>query len=278
MLSPTAHAACVGSTLEYLRSAARKPVTHMHAQPGGQPRYTAEYTAMPVTVHDGRSQAEGHSVDREGFALCRWPSALQAFGDRDAIVRRYYSEMEELARFVTGAQRAIVFDHVLRRRTPGTPNPFGARDDARPSAAMRVHCDFTPASAQRRFDLEAQAHGLGAVSRYAILNLWRSTRLPVLDAPLAVCDARTVRATDLVAADIVYPTRTGELFEVLHNPAHVWTYFSEMKFDEVLVFKQYDSDDARARFTPHAAFTHPCTPPDTPPRESIEIRCLLIFD
>ena len=48
--------------------------------------------------------------------------------------------------------------------------------------------------------------------------------------------------------------------------------------DEVLVFKQFDSAEDMPCYTPHAAFAHPATPPGTPPRESIEIRCLLIFD
>ncbi|MDB5919780.1 MAG: putative methyltransferase [Massilia sp.] len=115
------------------------------------------------------------------------------------------------------------------------------------------------------------------VERFAIVNLWRSTRLTILDAPLAVCDARTVKSSDLVAADIVYPTRTGEIFEVLYNPAHAWTYFHGMEFDEVLLFKQFDSADGTACHTLHAAFAHPATPSATPPRESIEVRCLLIY-
>jgi hypothetical protein len=268
----------VSATLEYLHSAHHKPVTYMLAPPGGHAWDTGDYATMPVTIHDGRRMAEAPALDREGFQLCGAPSAVRTFGDRETIQRVYYREMEELARAVTGARRAIVFDHLVRRRDPGTLTPFGARDGGRPSTATRVHCDFTPASAQRRLAIEQEAHGLGHVSRFAILNLWRTTALPVLDAPLAVCDARTVDGADLVAADIVYPTRTGEIFEVLHNPAHAWTYFQGMQFDEVLLFKQYDSLDGMPCYTPHAAFAHPATPPGTPPRESIEIRCLLIFD
>ncbi len=268
----------VSATLEYLQSAERKPVTYMLAPPGGHAWDTGHYARMPVAIHDGRGAADAPALDREGFQLCSAPSAMGSFADRDAIQRVYYREMEELALAVTGARRAIVFDHLVRRRDPGTLTPFGARDGQRPSTATRVHCDFTPASAQRRLEIEKEAQGIAQVSRYAILNLWRTTRLPVLDAPLAVCDARTVDRSDLVAADIVYPTRTGEIFEVLHDPAHAWTYYHAMRFDEVLLFKQYDSRDGMPCFTPHAAFAHPDTPPGTPPRESIEIRCLLIFD
>lgn len=272
------HPTPVSATLQYLQDADRKPVTYMLAPPGGHAWDTGHYATVPVAIRDGRGMPEAPALGREGFQLCSAPSAMPAFDDREAIQRIYYREMEELARSVTGANRAIVFDHLVRRRDPGTLAPFGARDGQRPSTATRVHCDFTPASARRRLALEMEAHGIGQVSRFAILNLWRTTRLPVLDAPLAVCDARTVQPAHLVAADIVYPTRTGEIFEVLHSPAHAWTYYHAMQFDEVLMFKQYDSLDGMPCFTPHAAFAHPDTPPGTPPRESIEIRCLLTFD
>jgi hypothetical protein len=268
----------VSATLDYLQSALEKPVTYMLAPPGGHTWETGYYAATPVSIGDGRGRADAPALEREGFQLCSAPSAMRDFGEREAIQRVYYPEMEALALSVSGASRAIVFDHLVRRRAPGTLSPFGARGGQRPSAATRVHCDFTPASAQRRLALEMEARGIAQVSRFAILNLWRSTRLPVLDAPLAVCDARTVNPADLVAADIVYPTRTGEIFEVLYNPAHAWTYFHDMQFDEVLLFKQYDSAQGMACYTPHAAFAHPATPPGTPPRESIEIRCLLIYE
>ncbi|HEY5799327.1 MAG TPA: CmcJ/NvfI family oxidoreductase [Burkholderiaceae bacterium] len=266
------------ATLEYLHSADPKPVTYMLAPPGGHSWATAQYRQMPVTVRDGRCARDHFALDREGFMLRDAPSAMTGFDDGDDVRRRYFPEMEELALSVSGASRAVVFDHVLRRRAPGSLSPFGAREGHRPSAATRVHCDFTPISAQRRLAIEMETLALTHVERYAILNLWRSTGLPVRDAPLAVCDARSVRASDLVAADIVYPQRTGEIFEVLHSPEHDWTYFDAMRFDEVLVFKQYDSASGVARYTPHAAFGHPGTPPGTPPRESIEIRCLLIYD
>lgn len=268
----------VNATLEYLQSAPHKPVTYMLAPPGGHSWENSDYAPVPVTIRNGRGKLDTPTLDREGFVLRSAPSALREFDEREAIKRIYYPEMQALARSVTGARHAIVFDHVLRRRAPGTLAPFGAREGHRPSAAVRVHSDFTPASAQRRLALEIDTLGIRHVERFSILNLWRSTRLPVLDAPLAVCDARTVRAADLVAADIVYPDRTGEIYQLLHHPDHAWSYFDAMQFDEVLLFKQYDSASEVARYTPHAAFAHPATPAGTPPRESIEVRCLLIFD
>jgi hypothetical protein len=63
------------------------------------------------------------------------------------------------------------------------------------------------------------------------------------------------------------------------NPAHRWFYFPRMLAGETLLIKGFDSmTDGRARFTAHAAFIDPTTPPDAPPRESIEARALLFFD
>ena len=73
----------------------------------------------------------------------------------------------------------------------------------------------------------------------------------LLDAPLAVCDARTVEAGDLVASDIFYPERAGEIYQARYRPGHAWWYFSAMTRDEVLVFKQFDSAPQCASATPH---------------------------
>ena len=60
--------------------------------------------------------------------------------------------------------------------------------------------------------------------------------------------------------------------------AHRWFYFPRMRRDEALVFKVYDSlQDGRARFIPHTSFDDPNSPPDAPPRQSIEARALAFF-
>ncbi len=52
-----------------------------------------------------------------------------------------------------------------------------------------------------------------------------------------------------------------------------------MRADEVLLIKGWDSiDDGRARFTPHGAFELPDTPRDAAPRESIEVRTLVVIE
>src|SRR5439155_2536381 len=109
--------------------------------------------------------------------------------------------------------------------------------------------------------------------RVQIINLWRPIRGPLRDAPLAVCDASSVKPDQLIPSDLIYRQRVGETYSVTFDPEHRWYYVPEMKVDEVLVLKCYDSKtDGRARFAPHTAFTDPTAPPDVPPRDSIDLR------
>ena len=99
-----------------------------------------------------------------------------------------------------------------------------------------------------------------------------------LPAPGSAYFATTVGPGDFVRVPLVYPERVGEIYHALVNDAHRWTYFPAMQPDEALVFKCYDSEkDGRARFTAHGSFDDPNTPPNAPPRESIEIRTLALF-
>jgi len=77
-----------------------------------------------------------------------------------------------------------------------------------------------------------------------------------------------------VPSDLVYRDRVGETYSVRYNPAHQWYYVPEMRRDEALLLKCFDTKTDLALFMPHT-FTDPTTPSDAPPRESIELRSLV---
>jgi hypothetical protein len=270
----------VPARLHYLSKAPAKPVSYLFQPPEGVPRDNADYQARTVSIRDARVMASSLSVHRNGFELWDAPTNVGDFLDETEVVERYYPEVAELALLATGGTRAHVFDHLVRRREPGEPTmTLGARPGSPyPGPAGRVHNDYSEASGAKRFGLVLK--GQSPRGRYCIVNLWRSIgRTPVLDTPLAVCDARTVEPVEFVASEIRYPSRTGEICLVRHNPAHAWAYFSAMEHHEVLVFKQYDSErEGVARFTPHAAFDLADVPTGWPPRQSIEVRCLVTFE
>src|SRR5258706_1141623 len=63
------------------------------------------------------------------------------------------------------------------------------------------------------------------------------------------------------------------------QPAHRWFYVPEMRADEAVLIKCYDSaEDSTARFTAHSAFEDPTAPADVLPRESIEVRTLVFHN
>ncbi|MBT9599015.1 MAG: methyltransferase [Vitreoscilla sp.] len=268
--------------LGYIASPEGRPVNYMYDPPEGVSKENCEYDFRDVRIADARGLAGHTSVHGEGFELWSASSAVDSFHDSEVITRMYYPECIELACAATGGSSAVVFDHLLRKRESGRPPlTFGRKGDGtQPGSVGRVHNDYTDESGRRRLGLVLRDPELVArVRRYCIVNIWRSVKGPIVDTPLAVCDARTVSVRDMVASEIRYTDRAGEIYLFEHSDQHHWYYYPEMDRDEALVFKQYDSRvSGVARFTPHAAFDLPDIPDDAPLRESIEVRCLVLFD
>lgn len=272
----------IEALLGYMQPTAERPYNYAYEPPGGASWENYLHDNRAVCIRDARHAPVPGSVQQEGFALFDAPSALRDFHDLDAVARLYYGEVEELACAATGAARGFVFDHLVRKREAGRGVlGFGRARKGDPATANgRVHNDYSEESGRRRLELVlgAQAAQLRN-SRYSIVNVWRSIGGPVLDTPLALCDARSIGIADLVCAEVRYPQRTGEIYLLRHAARHRWSYFSAMDRHEALVFKQYDSQvSGVARYTPHAAFDHPDAPSDAPLRESIEARCLVIYE
>jgi hypothetical protein len=272
----------VRAELAYLHPPLERPFNYACEPPPGTPWQNYQRDERALGISNARLCVSRTTLHREGFALWDAPSAVRDFSDPDEIERCYYPEVAELACTATGAACAYVFDHLVRKRAAdNAPLDFGRSARGVPPAANgQVHNDYTEESGRKRLalvlgELVAQ-RGAG---RYGIVNVWRSIRGQVLDTPLAVCDARTVDVRDLVSAEVRYPRRTGEIFLGLHSPRHRWFYFSAMDRAEALMFKQYDSQvSGVARFTLHAAFRHPDAPAGAPARESIEARCLVVYE
>ena len=264
----------VRAELNYLAPTRERPRTYTYDPPAGEPRTTTVNEPHKVVIANARPILSDVSLDEEGFGLVQHESGVGDFYDDAEVKNVYYAEAERLLKQVTGADRVHIFDHTVRRRIAGAEDR--GRDAPR-QPVPRVHVDHTVKSGPQRVRdlLPDEAEALLA-GRVQIINLWRPIRGPLRDAPLAVCDASSVKPGQLIASDLVYPERVGETYSVTFDPGHRWYYVPEMEVDEVLLLKCYDSKtDGRARFAPHTAFTDPTTPPDALPRESIELRALV---
>jgi hypothetical protein len=261
------------TVLNYLEPTSERPRTYTYDPPANEPKTNIRNVGVEVPIRDARPIVGQITLDRHGFELVTHRSAVRDFYDDDEVKRVYYPEAERLLKAATGASRVFVFDHVTRQRAIGGDDAAVARRQP----VTRVHVDHTAKSGPQRVrDLLADEAEQLLGGRVQIVNVWRPIKGPLLDAPLAVCDAGSVEPRDLVPSDLVYPHRVGETYSVTYRPSHRWFYFPNMGTDEALLLKCYDSkEDGRARFAPHSAFIDRNTPADAPPRESIELRALL---
>jgi hypothetical protein len=258
----------VMATLHYLRRAAQRPVRYVGEPPPGAVSWDGIDDPRDVLIEDARGREAEFSLDRNGFTLLHAPTQVRDFYSPEEVKAVYYPEVEHLLRDTLGASRVVAFDHGVRNA--------GVEGGRGPSRC--VHNDHTVNSAPRRVrdHLGEEAEEL-LRHRFGVVNVWRPILGPVLDSPLALCDARTFTDADLIASDLVYPHVRGETSSVEYKPGHRWYYFSEMQPNEVLLIRVHDSaDDGRARLSFHTSFENPAAL-GAPPRESIEVRTLVFY-
>ena len=252
---------------------AERPYFFLYEPPAGTPWRNTKGDRRPTTIRDARTLDPPPSLDREGFALVRHVTAVKDLWDESAVKSVYYRELEALVKDVTGATRVVAFDHNLRSSTQSERGEVGVQAPVR-----YPHNDYTERSGPERVRdlLPGEAEAL-LRRRFAIINVWKPIRGPVEQAPLAVCDARTIAPGDLVPTDLRYRNRTGEIYSMRSSPAHAWFYFPRMTADEAMLLKCYDSAPDLARFTAHSAFDDAASAVDAPERQSIEVRTLAFF-
>ncbi len=268
---------CVEAPLKYLADNEAPTVYIASAGGGDATEHKGNYLMQPVPIYDGRCHSEDFSLDREGFLLTDHASAVTDFYDDDEIAKVYETEVKTLVKNLTGATRVEIFDHTRRSSSLEVQKARTIRE-----SASIIHNDYTARSGPKRlrdhFAQNPEEAEKLLSRRFAIVNVWRSIRGTVRNAPLALCDASSVAPEDLVSVTRQARDRVGEIQQALYNPAHRWYYFPQMRQNEALLIKTFDSEtDGRARFTIHTSFEDPTAPSDAPPRESIETRCFVFF-
>jgi hypothetical protein len=268
--------AVVKAALNYTRNTGVRPVNYTFDPPAGVPRNSGEVDSQSVVIRNAR-QTPGLKLDVSGFEIVEHRSFLtewRSFQDPALVKAIDYPEVTAALQRHTGADKVIIFDHTLRDSSAQPGNNNQLRE-----AVRRVHDDQALESAPRRV-----AKHLSPVEaewrlrrRFAIINFWRPVAGPVLQTPLALCDARTIESKDLIPSDLVYRDWTGETYSIAYNSRHRWYWYPHQLPSEATLLKIYDSaTDGPARLTAHTAFDHPLSG-NAPPRRSIEIRAIAFW-
>jgi hypothetical protein len=264
----------VVAPLNFLVPMAEKPVAYNYEPPPGVPVRTGKSEEHQVPIRDARPLIGRLSLDKEGFVLLHHQTAVKNFYDEEEIKSVYYPECEGVIKEATGASRVVAFDHIVRNAAMAALAGSCVK-----LPAKRVHNDYTAWSSPKRVrDLMGEEAEELLQHRFAIINLWRPITGPVLESPLTLCDAQSLSEENLIASDLRYPDRSGETYSITYNPDQRYYYFPMMQPNEPVLIRCFDSArNGAARFSAHTGFDDPTSPPDAPPRESVEVRTLVFF-
>ena len=239
---------------------------------------TAKQTVAIADARAGLAAGE-IGLDGNGFALFPHVSAVRDFQDDEEVKTVYYPEMEALVKRTVGADEVFITQHQVRTEDTSDFNKAYARF---------IHCDYSVATPRETSRRAIEKRGLRwrdyADCEFAWFNSWQPFDHQVLRNPLAVIDASSVTENDIV--DYRYTgyanarraniqgMDAGRSAMPVANPAHRFYYVSSMATDEVLLIKQLDTRPGFAKSCPHTSFDDPGSPPDAPPRRSIEVRMM----
>jgi peptidoglycan hydrolase-like protein with peptidoglycan-binding domain len=255
------------------------------------------------------------TLESNGFALVPHQTVLSKedfYKGRGLIESVYYQEMEQVIQQKLGADRVFVFASQVRNSTKATElnprelNPFEEKTPTMgkgeanwapvqvSSYAAKVHTDFTGSKSAEKF-YRAAGVPEGVKVRYVLINAWRniSETDPVYNQPLALLDSTSIKEEEMVRVneqlkhgarcqfrDGMSTNDCAEQYRLTAERAdtHQWFYYPHMRKDEVLLFKQFDSDPScSSRFTFHSSFSDAAVAAGLPKRESVEVRAMAIF-
>ncbi|GAA5916058.1 hypothetical protein JCM6882_008301 [Rhodosporidiobolus microsporus] len=241
---------------------------------------TLKVAPTTITIRDLRPRLDSENapiLDVEGYAVEKVPYAgirVDEEGWEDA----YSHKMADWLCKYLGARNAVYYNYHVRRRIaeddPEHPKEF---DPKKLQPALVAHVD---GSQKVAFERACRFLGLseeeGRKERLAVINLWRPIVGPVMDSPLAVCDARTARLEDLEITTDVY----GEGSFARYSPRLKFSYLRDMMPDEMLMLRCFDSTKGPSEggVTIHTGFVdEERSGPGWPLRQSIEIRCCVMY-
>ncbi|CAF0973565.1 unnamed protein product [Adineta steineri] len=267
-----------------------------HTVDGSAPCIDASYTmtltkpivnfipaSTDVIIHNMRDQENTFDLDTQGFEVHKYNGQVNnEFHNGDEQQRIYYEELADLLKKRLDASRVIVFNHVFRYRGPS--RAIDLYDTNHQSPAVHPHVDFDGPGVYLKLKEvvgEEEAKKL-ACNRFQLINIWRPIGFNIITRnPLTLCDYRSldlkndVHLTELRGSIISY-----SIYTISHNAQNTqkWYYLNEMRSDELLVFKMFDSDPNVAQFCAHTGFINDHVPMNNIEQISLEARCFVFYD
>lgn len=87
----------------------------------GQRGTNVEKASHGVKVENVRGKEDSYTLDSSGFQFCTHPTKCSDLRDNKRIEEEYYPECVEFIKKLTGAPRAVIFDHSKYLVSPSPP-------------------------------------------------------------------------------------------------------------------------------------------------------------
>ena len=227
---------------------------------------------IDVLVQDARNLAEVKQLDTNGFELRSFVSPITNFNDSALVSDQYHPAIAEFVKRSVAADEIYVTHHLIRTED---------KSDFNKAYARFVHCDYDMASARSASINLLANRGIDTTkyenSEFAWYNSWQPFDNPVEQNPLALLDASTIRAGDIVPYEYGGNGKSSTSSMPTYSEGHQFYYFDNMVPTEVLLIKQLDTRQGKAAVAPHTSFIDPNSKADALPRRSIEVRMMAVF-
>ena len=245
----------------------------------------SNFTQPPVhvTIRDLRGKEKSVSLDKNGFELAEYSGSVQEeFAEDSELQKTYFQQISSLLEKRLGASRVIICHHAFRSRNLLLSDEQCS--DTYRNPVFHPHVDADSLTAKEWVDdsIGTDESEKARKNRFQMINVWRPLgNNPIVNNPLAICDYSSIDITTdihpLTIRRVDHVATAYTISQSKQNP-HRWYYLSEMRSNEMFLFKNYDSKPDVARFAVHTAFHNDTVSPSQTEQKSIELRCLIFYD
>ena len=246
-------------------------------------RSNFERSPVPITIRDLRGKEDSVNLDTNAFEVAKYNGSVQeVFEDGSEAQKTYYKEISDIFKKRLGASRVLIYHHSFRSRGPSAPDEELNDNNRNPVFFPHVDRDRDSVYSVIEKQLGHEEAEKVKKNRIQMINVWRPLGpQPITNKPLAICDFVSIdvdkdvkpMTTRLVDSNVTAFTLARNA-----NDAHVWYYLSQMRSDEMFLFKQFDSKPDVAGLAFHTAFEIDNESTPSEEQRSLEIRCLVFYD
>ena len=265
-----------------------------------------------IVIQNAREFKVPLSLMEEGIQVVHAPTKLKNkdfYNEKDdsLITSVYIDELCSIVKNVVGASMVTILpeDHfgngsvytvrnLKAAYTKIKRNGGGMKDalfNGNLSVPLRgaIHTDYAEESAIDIMKTIYESYPQFKNGRYVLLNAWRNIAdIPVVDDNLCMLKPSSmVKEEDCITVALTsdntsvnHIAKSVLQYHLSHTNVHKheWVYYPNLVKNELLLFRQWDSDNLKEPVVFHSAFHDANAPKNAPYRESIEVRLVCLWE